>query len=175
MKIEAALITSNSPYAEVRAVVDNHDDPTLPVSTIRAWVIGVFFACCISFINSFFDVRLPSITVIATVPQLLAYPVGKFFERTLPDWGVTLFGVRHSLNPGPFNKKEHMLITIMSNVAASVPYTNYIIWIQVLPQYFNMPWANSALYQIMIVCPPTRFSLFSMATNHVYRVSLPTS
>ncbi|KAM7205191.1 sexual differentiation process protein 2 [Naviculisporaceae sp. PSN 640] len=150
MKIEAALITSNSPYAEVRAVVDNHDDPTLPVSTIRAWVIGIFFACCISFINSLFDVRLPSIYVIATVPQLLAYPVGKFFERTLPDWGVTLFGVRHSLNPGPFNKKEHMLITIMSTVSTSVPYTNYIIWIQVLPQYFNMPWANNVLYQVLI-------------------------
>src|SRR5688500_1795785 len=54
MKIQAALITNNSPYAEVRAVVDNHDDPTMPVSTIRAWVMGTFFSCCISFINSFF-------------------------------------------------------------------------------------------------------------------------
>lgn len=150
MKIEAALITSNSPYAEVRAVVDNRDDPTMPTSTIRAWVIGIFFACCISFINSFFDVRLPSIYVIQTVPQLLAYPVGRFFERVLPDVGFTLFGVYHSLNPGPFNKKEHMLITIMSNVAKSTPYTNYIVWIQVLPQYFNQPWAISVGYQTLI-------------------------
>lgn len=165
MKIQAALITSNSPYAEVRAVVDNHDDPTLPVSTIRAWLIGILFACCISFINSFFDVRLPSITVIATVPQLLAYPVGKFCERVLPDVGFTLFGVRHSLNPGPFNKKEHMLITIMSNVAKSVPYTNYIIWIQVLPQFFDQAWASNGLYQILIVrlfhSLPLSFLLFS--------------
>jgi OPT family small oligopeptide transporter len=150
MKIEAALITNNSPYAEVRAVVDNHDDPSLPTSTLRAWGMGIFFACCISFINSFFDVRLPSIYVISTVPQLLAYPMGKFLERTLPDKGFTLFGVRHSLNPGPFNKKEHMLITIMSNVAKSTPYTNYIVWIQVLPQYFNQPWAISIGYQILI-------------------------
>jgi OPT family small oligopeptide transporter len=150
MKIQAALITNNSPYAEVRSVVDNHDDPTMPVSTIRAWAIGIFFACCISFVNSFFDVRLPSIYVIATVPQLLAYPVGKFFERVLPDVGFTLFGIRHSLNPGPFNKKEHMLITIMSNVAKSVPYTNYIIWIQVLPQYFNQAWAVHVGYQVLI-------------------------
>jgi OPT family small oligopeptide transporter len=150
MKIQAALITNNSPYAEVRSVVDNHDDPSLPVSTIRAWAIGIFFACCISFINSFFDVRLPSIYVISTVPQLLAYPVGKFCERVLPDVGFTLFGVRHSLNPGPFNKKEHMLITIMSNVAKSTPYTNYIVWIQVLPQYFNQPWAISVGYQALI-------------------------
>ncbi|KAK3372999.1 OPT oligopeptide transporter protein-domain-containing protein [Lasiosphaeria ovina] len=150
MKIETALITNNSPYAEVRAVVDNHDDPTMPVSTIRAWIIGIFFACCISFINSFFDVRLPSIYVIATVPQLLAYPAGKFLERVLPDVGFTMFGVRHSLNPGPFNRKEHMLVTIMSNVAKSTPYTNYIVWIQYLPQYFDQPWAISIGYQLLI-------------------------
>ncbi|KAJ4288281.1 hypothetical protein N0V88_007473 [Collariella sp. IMI 366227] len=150
MKIQAALITNNSPYAEVRSVVDNHDDPTLPVSTIRVWAMGIFFSCAISFINTFFDIRLPSITVISTVPQLLAYPLGKFLERVLPDVGFTLFGVRHSLNPGPFNKKEHMLITIMSNVAKSVPYTNYIVWIQVLPQFFNQPWAINPGYQTLI-------------------------
>jgi hypothetical protein len=38
MKMEAALIMGNSPYAEVRAVVDNTDDVTMPSSTIRAWV-----------------------------------------------------------------------------------------------------------------------------------------
>lgn len=113
MKIEVALITNNSPYAEVRSVVSNHDDVSTPTSTIRAWLIGIFFSVCISFINAFFDVRLPSIHVAATVPQLLAYPLGKFLERVLPDKGPTLFGVHHSLNPGPFNRKEHMLIAIM--------------------------------------------------------------
>jgi len=150
MRIQAALITTNSPYSEVRSVVNNHDDPSMPCSTIRAWVIGIVFSVCIAFINAFFDVRLPSIYVSTTVPQLLAYPVGKFMERTLPDKGFTLFGVRHSLNPGPFNKKEHMLITIMANVAKSVPYTNYIIWIQFLPRYFNQPWAINIGYQILI-------------------------
>jgi hypothetical protein len=52
--------------------------------------------------------------VLANVAQLLAYPCGKACERYLPDWGFTLFGVRHSLNPGSFSKKEHMLITIMA-------------------------------------------------------------
>lgn len=150
MKIEAALITNNSPYAEVRSVVDNHDDPTMPTSTIRAWVIGIFFAACLSFVNGFFEIRQPAITVTANVPQLLAYPVGKFAEKVLPDAGITLFGIRHSLNPGPFNRKEHMLITLMASIAKSIPYTNYIIWIQYLPQYFNQSWAISFSYQILI-------------------------
>ncbi|KAH6900541.1 OPT oligopeptide transporter protein-domain-containing protein [Thelonectria olida] len=150
IKIEAALITNNSPYAEVRAVVDNHDDPSMPCSTIRAWAIGIVFSVAISFINAFFDIRQPNIYVSSNVPQLLAYPVGKLFEKLLPDVGFTLCGVRHSLNPGPFNKKEHMLITIMSTVSKDVPYTNYIIWIQYLPIYFNQPWAISFGYQITI-------------------------
>lgn len=40
LKVEAAMLVINSPYAEVRAVVDNHDDPRVPASTFRTWVIG---------------------------------------------------------------------------------------------------------------------------------------
>lgn len=150
MKLEAALVTSNSPYAEVRAVVSNKDDPKALSSTIRTWVIGLIFGAILAFVNQLFDIRQPAIRVMANVAQLLAYPVGKAAEQWLPDVGITLFGIRHSLNPGPFTKKEHMLITIMANVAYNTPYTNYIIWVQVLPQYFNQPYAKHFAYQILI-------------------------
>jgi OPT family small oligopeptide transporter len=169
MKVEAALITNNSPYAEVRAVVDNHDDPDIPCSTIRAWVIGLIFSVLLGFINQLFSIRFPAITVAANVAQLLSYPLGKGWELVMPDWGVTMFGVRHSLNPGPFSKKEHMLITIMANVAYQTPYTANIIWTQYLPrklilcptttaelllihrlEYFNQQFAGQFSYQILI-------------------------
>lgn len=150
MKIQAALIVTNSPYAEVRSVVSPHDDPTMPCSTIRAWVLGILFSAAISFINGFFSIRQPAIAVTSNVPQLLAYPLGKMMEWWLPDIGITLFGVRHSLNPGPFNRKEHMLITLMASIAKSTPYTQYIIWIQFLPQFFNQRWAINFGYQILI-------------------------
>lgn len=35
MRAEAALVIFNSPYQEVRAIVDNHDDPSIPASTVR--------------------------------------------------------------------------------------------------------------------------------------------
>jgi hypothetical protein len=79
--------------------------------------MGIGFAALLAFINQLFSIRQPAITVMANVAQLLAYPLGKFFDQTLPDWGFTLFGIRHSLNPGKFSKKEHMLITIMANVS----------------------------------------------------------
>lgn len=106
MKTEAALITSNSPYAEVRAVVENTDDPSTPSSTIRAWVIGLTFVCILAFTNQMFSIRQPSITVQANVAQLIAYPVGKAAEAWLPDVGFTLFGVRHSLNPGKVGSSQ---------------------------------------------------------------------
>jgi hypothetical protein len=56
LKMEAALISNNSPYAEVRAVVSNTDDPTTPSSTIRAWVIGLLFVVGLAFINQFFTI-----------------------------------------------------------------------------------------------------------------------
>lgn len=150
IKVEAALITNNSPYSEVRAVVDNTDDPTMPSSTIRAWVIGITLSVIIALTNQLFSIRQPAISIYPNVAQLVCYPIGKAAEKFLPDVGFTMFGVRHSLNPGPFNKKEHMLITIMASVSYSLPYTDYIVWTQVLPQFFNQPYARQFAYQIII-------------------------
>lgn len=76
MFIEAALIANNSPYTEVRAVVDNADDPALPVSTIRAWLIGVVLVVIGAFINQLFDIRQPSITISSNVAQLVSCEFG---------------------------------------------------------------------------------------------------
>ena len=143
VKVEVSLLTTNSPYAEVRAVVDPFDDVNLPVSTIRSWTIGLFFVIFIAFCNQLFSVRQPSISLRSEIVQLLAYPVGKAAEKWLPDVGFTLFGVRHSLNPGPFNKKEHMLISIMASVGKTLPSSRYIIFTQWMDKYFGQHYAKS--------------------------------
>jgi hypothetical protein len=72
MKLECVLATENSPYVEVRAVVDPTDDYTLPVFTIRVWIIGVIFSAAGSFIDTLFGYRNPAVYVSANVGQLLA-------------------------------------------------------------------------------------------------------
>ncbi|PFH59349.1 hypothetical protein XA68_12478 [Ophiocordyceps unilateralis] len=148
IKLEAALIATNSPYAEVRANVDNHDDPSMPVSTIRAWTLGCLFSVLLSFVNQLFSIRQPSIRFETNIAQLLSYPLGKCWERWMPRYEIAIpfSGQKINLNPGPFNKKEHMLIAIMANTSKSLPYTNFMIWTQVLPQYFNQQYARSAGY-----------------------------
>ncbi|ORY23933.1 OPT oligopeptide transporter protein-domain-containing protein [Naematelia encephala] len=149
MKLESLLVTENSPYAEVRAVVDVDDDYTMPCFTLRVWVLGIVFSGAGAFVNQLFSIRQPGVYVTSNVAQLLAYPFGRFMSQVLPDKGFHLFGTRHSLNPGPFNKKEHMLITIMATVAFNTPYTGYIVLTQALPVYFNQPYAYDFGYQIL--------------------------
>ena len=45
---------------------------------------------------------------------LLVYPVGCFAAYILPRKKFSFFGRQCSLNPGPFNPKEHALIAIMT-------------------------------------------------------------
>ncbi|KAF4454414.1 hypothetical protein F53441_3040 [Fusarium austroafricanum] len=150
IKTEISLVTINSPYPEVRAVVSNKDDPSTPAGTIRAWVIGLFFVIVQSFVNQLFSVRQPTIRLQAPVIQLLSYPVGKAWEKWLPVGEFTILGSQLKLNPGKFNQKEHMLISIMANVSTSLPHSRYIIFTSWLKKYFDLPFAADFGFQICL-------------------------
>ncbi|CZS81346.1 unnamed protein product [Fusarium graminearum] len=150
IKTEISLLTINSPYPEVRAVVSNKDDPSTPAGTIRAWTIGLLFVVLQSFVNQLFSVRQPSIRLQAPVIQLLSYPLGKAWEKWLPVGEFSLFGSQVQLNPGKFNQKEHMLISIMANVSTSLPHSRYIIFTSWLKKYFDLPFAADFGFQICL-------------------------
>ncbi|KAF9320893.1 hypothetical protein BG003_004451 [Podila horticola] len=111
----------NSPIPEVAATVSTHDDPSLPALTFRYWVMGVVFSVLLAFFNQFFWFRTQPITISPMVIQLISYPIGKFMASVLPK-GI--------LNPGPFNIKEHVLISMTANCAAGVAYAIDIVVIQ---------------------------------------------
>ncbi|KAF2141064.1 uncharacterized protein K452DRAFT_327313 [Aplosporella prunicola CBS 121167] len=117
-KAEVALegvLEQNSPYPEVIAAVPAVDED-LPANTIRAWVIGLLFTMIGSGLNMLFSLRNPSITISSLVAQLVSYPVGKLWEKCMPDRQFNVFGLKFNLNPGPFNVKEHTIIVVMANV-----------------------------------------------------------
>jgi OPT oligopeptide transporter protein len=78
------------------------------------WFLGLAFAILISGVNQFFNARRPSVFITALIVQLLALPAGKAFEYILPTWRfritppLTKKEWVFSLNPGPFNIKEHV-------------------------------------------------------------------
>ncbi|KAK7682527.1 hypothetical protein QCA50_014327 [Cerrena zonata] len=133
----------DSPYPEVRSAVSNTDDPLMPVNTIRAWLIGIIWAMLLPGLNQFLFFRFPSIIVSNVVAQLTSLPAGRLWERFLPN--MKIFGI--SLNPGPFNIKEHVLITMMATVGYQAAYATRLVAVQ---RFFYGQTLNFS-YQWMLV------------------------
>ncbi|KAJ8291250.1 Glutathione transporter 1 [Rhodotorula toruloides] len=126
----------DSPYAEVQASVSNLDDPEMPVLTFRTWFIGLLFCIVISAFNCFFYLRYPAPLITPIITQVLSYPIGKLLSRILPyrTWRLPRWTRRlglpesFSLNPSPFNIKEHAAIVIMANISTTPAFgLNYTV------------------------------------------------
>ncbi|KAG0917272.1 hypothetical protein G6F33_001645 [Rhizopus arrhizus] len=137
-KINDSLSIEDSPIEEVRASIPPTDDPTLPTATFRAWIWGIIFSAAISFTNQFFWFRANPLTIKVIVVQLLAFPAGKLSEKLLPNYEILFGFFKLNLNPCPFNVKEHVLITVMANAAATSFDAIDIIVVQKL--YYNQDW-----------------------------------
>lgn len=109
----------NVPIEEVALSVPVTDDPKMPVMTFRAWFLGLTSCTLLIFLNTFFTYRTQPLTISAIVMQISVLPIGKFMARTLPTREMSILGWRFSLNPGPFNMKEHVIITVFANCGVS--------------------------------------------------------
>ncbi|KAI8051216.1 OPT oligopeptide transporter protein-domain-containing protein [Syncephalis plumigaleata] len=98
--------------------------------TFRFWILGLLFTVLLSFVNQFFWFRETPLVVGILVVQLLSYPLGRAMERFLPSKYVSIGRMRFSLNPGPFNIKEHVLITACANASAGTAYAIDIVTIK---------------------------------------------
>ncbi|KAJ0041412.1 hypothetical protein Pint_28459 [Pistacia integerrima] len=98
----------NSPIEQVALTVPTTDDPSLPTFTFRTLILGTL-SCVLPFVSE---------------PVLLAtsWPKLSPGESSSRDkkWEFTL-------NPGPFNVKEHVLITIFANAGAGNVYAIHIV------------------------------------------------
>ncbi|KAI4724623.1 hypothetical protein E4T49_07628 [Aureobasidium sp. EXF-10728] len=104
------------------------DDSSLPCLTLRMWVISIVLTVVVSGLNTLYSLRKPSITLDSAVVQLIAFPIGKAWEKILPDYTLSIFGAKLRLNPGRFNEKiiieyqltlslkEHILICMSSSL-----------------------------------------------------------
>jgi hypothetical protein len=99
------------------------------------------------------------------------FPCAKALEFILPDWGITLFGVRHSLNPGPWTFKgvfclellrmgdtkteirhdfiEQMFATITYNIAIYTTNSYGMILVQKSPLFYGQTFITFG-YQLML-------------------------
>lgn len=122
---------NDSPIEQVRLTVSVTDDPTLPCLTFRTWFLGTISCALLAFLNQFFGYRQNALYISSVSAQIAVLPIGRLMADYLPAKAVRIPGtsLSFSLNPGPFNMKEHVLITIFANSGSNSVYAVNIVTI----------------------------------------------
>lgn len=144
--VDQALIQEDSPYPEVRASAPPIDID-MPVDTIRAWVIGAFMCTIVAACNVLLNLRATPVTITSTVVQLVAYPIGCAWAKYIPNREWNVFGRKLELSPGPFNVKEHTIITMMTAAGSQYSYAISILLAQ--ERFYSQHWGWA--FQILLV------------------------
>lgn len=116
----------NSPYAEVRAAVSLNIDLNVKLNHWRTWTLTMIVVIVFSGVNQFFLLRYPSMTIGFIVAQVVSFPVGKLLAR-LPNYKPSFLPDFFQLNPGPYSKQEHALLTIVVSLTSSTSYAMNIL------------------------------------------------
>ncbi|KAK7320822.1 hypothetical protein VNO77_30655 [Canavalia gladiata] len=130
MRLDAMDEDNNDecPIKQVDLTVPKTDDPTMPMLTFRMWVLGIVSCVALSFVNQFFWYRTEPLNVSSIPVQIAVVPIGHLMARSFP---TRVFFkdtcLEFTLNPGPFNVKEHVLITILANSGAGTVYATHIL------------------------------------------------
>ncbi|KAF2489538.1 putative OPT oligopeptide transporter [Lophium mytilinum] len=105
----------------VRRIVNLEDDPTLPTLTFRYFVLTVLFISPGAVLYQMGIYRTTASPYSILFVQVASHYVGLWLARILPAKTIrvpfTKWGF--SLNPGPWNSKEHVLVTVTANSGAT--------------------------------------------------------
>ncbi|KAF3951036.1 hypothetical protein CMV_023276 [Castanea mollissima] len=120
--------TEKSPIEQVALTVPTTDDPSLKCFTFRTWILGSVACIVFSFLNQFFYYRKEPLSLTSNSAQIAVVPLGHLMASTITE-RVFFEGRKFefTLNPGPFNVKEHVLITIFANSGAVNVFSIYLV------------------------------------------------
>ncbi|KAG2713871.1 hypothetical protein I3843_04G186400 [Carya illinoinensis] len=88
----------------------------MPALTFRTWVLGPIINVFTSAMFQIFYYRQVGVIVTISQTQIFILLLGKLMARKIPNRIVRIPGTKFefSTNPGPFNIKEHVLVTILA-------------------------------------------------------------
>ncbi|KAG8992951.1 hypothetical protein FRB90_000827 [Tulasnella sp. 427] len=121
-------IEEDSPYPEVRASVSNTDDPDMPCVTFRVVLIGLTLGFGATAANMYLYLRYPAPSLSGPFPIVSSYVAGKLLAAILPIRSWNIAGYEFSLNPGPFNVKEHTLLIMLGLPDVAYGMGSVIAW-----------------------------------------------
>ncbi|RUS13011.1 OPT oligopeptide transporter protein-domain-containing protein, partial [Endogone sp. FLAS-F59071] len=146
----------------VLEVVPLTDDPSLPAFTFRYWVLATVFTVLGAFIGQMTWFRTSSAPFSMFFVQITSYWIGGLMAKVLPTSTFKVFGKEFSLNPGPFNTKEHVLIVVaVSSVAGAGSFAEIVISVKDL--FYNEPMHPAAGVFLMLCSNLMGFSFAGFA------------
>nr|XP_009383358.1 PREDICTED: oligopeptide transporter 5-like isoform X2 [Musa acuminata subsp. malaccensis] len=122
---EGSSILDDSPIEQVRLTVPPTDDNTLQVLTFRTWLIGIPI-CILGSVSaalSFYRQQMFYFSHVCI--NMMVFIAGKLMANMLPNKVIRMpyTNWSFSLNPGPFNLKEHVATTMLAGrVSASAGF-----------------------------------------------------
>lgn len=139
---------NDSPVEQVRLTVPITDDSTLPTFTFRTWLLGPITCAFLAFVNEFSSYRQVVFFFPPTFVIIMLGLVGKLMAALLPSTLIKVPGIKWSftLNPGPFNVKEHVVLSILANSGINGIPTDILIIRKV---FYQM---NTSFFPIILVC-----------------------
>ncbi|KAI4381009.1 hypothetical protein MLD38_007128 [Melastoma candidum] len=122
-------VTADFPVHQVALTVPAADDPSLPSLTFRSLLLGVLSCLLLSFLNQFFWFRRQPLSISSVAAQVAVLPLGHILASGIVTRRVFLRGTRWEfcLNPGRFNMKEHVLISIFASCGAGSVYAVHVV------------------------------------------------
>lgn len=112
------------PIPEVRSIVSRIDNTTLPTLTFRMWVLGIISCAVQGFLETRAIFHENGFELPLILSQILAHGMGWFIAAVMPNKFVNVpftRGFRFTLNPGPFSKKEHVLVCVFAFIGRMRP------------------------------------------------------
>lgn len=128
------------------------------------WVLGTVSCVLLSFLNQFFWYRTEPLSITAISAQIAVVPLGQLMAAKITDrvffkdskWEFTL-------NPGPFNVKEHVLITIFANSGAGSVYAIHVV--TVVKKFYKQ---HITFFVSLIVIITTQVNFFTLSPIHLH-------
>ncbi|RWV80673.1 hypothetical protein GW17_00058020, partial [Ensete ventricosum] len=119
----AGPILDDSPIEQVRLTVPPTDDNTLQVLTFRTWLIGIPICILGSVIIGLSSYRQQIFDLSQVCINIFVLIAGNLMAKSLPNKVVRVpyTNWSFSLNPGPFNLKEHVVTTLLANTQSGTP------------------------------------------------------
>lgn len=102
----------------LRHTLHLEDDPSLPAITFRSVFLGLGLSAFGGTISAIYYFKPQSVIVSTVFLAVIAWLLGEALALAIPRKGA----IGRFLNPGPFNKKEHVAIVIMANSASVGAY-----------------------------------------------------